>query len=358
MRTMLSTLALLVILTNQGFADEGVHKVKKSKLKIAKLGTVTSETDEVITPNIKASKSKNKGKWKGIGGKIFGKFYPKGSDEIINVSENKIHKLNRKKKKCETRPLVTEESKEGQKSLKGVFQQMKAEQDKHKDMEGAEKDNNIEIVAQGFTVDNLNESVTHNNFACNKFLITFFQKTRHKESGVVRVDSASIKTDMTKMTDEIRKSLEIEMAFGKNYFEKLDIEFDFMQRNVLGGDYLEKFMQANKDQDVSFGEHANIAEQISKLDGFYPVVTHGEMYSIVLNKGREEKDTGEAEQTDDTDIKKKGLGFAKGLFGKKKDKPQPTGPVPFIEFDDELINLVLGNFTAELHPPFECKEKN
>ena len=124
MKTVLSILALLFILTSQGFAEEGVHKVKKSKLKIDKLGTVTSETDEVITANVKASKSKNKGKWKGIGGKIFGKFYPKGADEIINVSENEIHKINRKKKKCETRPLVTEESKEAQKSLKGVFQQI------------------------------------------------------------------------------------------------------------------------------------------------------------------------------------------------------------------------------------------
>jgi len=106
---------------------------------------------------------------------------------------------------------------------------------------------------------------------------------------LVRLDSASVKTDMTKMTDEIRKALEIERAFGKNYFEKLGIEFDFMKRNVLGIGYLEKFRQANKDQDVSFADQQNIAEQISKLEGFYPIVTHGEMYSIVLNAGQGEK---------------------------------------------------------------------
>jgi len=104
MKTILSTLILVFILAGQSFAEDGVRKIKKSKLKIDKMGTVTSEVNEIITANIKASKSKNKGKWKGFAGKIFGKFYPKGSDEIINVSENKIHKINRKKKKCETRP--------------------------------------------------------------------------------------------------------------------------------------------------------------------------------------------------------------------------------------------------------------
>jgi len=134
MRIILSTLILVFILASQSFPEEGVSKVKKSKLKIDKIGTVTIEADEIITANIKASKSKNKGKWKGIGGKIFGKFYPKGSDEIINVSENKIHKINRKKKNCETRLLVTEETQEAQKSFKGIMQQMKAEQEKHKDL--------------------------------------------------------------------------------------------------------------------------------------------------------------------------------------------------------------------------------
>jgi len=160
MRTILSTLIFLFILASQSFAEDGVSKVKKSKLKIDKIGTVTIEADEIITANIKASKSKNKGKWKGIGGKIFGKFYPKGSDEIINVSENKIHKINRKKKKCETRPLVTEEAKEAQKSFKGIMQEMKAEQDKHKDLDDEEKKNNIEILAQKFEVDKLSGEVT------------------------------------------------------------------------------------------------------------------------------------------------------------------------------------------------------
>ena len=147
MRTIFSTLILVFLLANQSVAEEGVSKVKKSKLKIDKIGTVTSEVNEIITANIKASKSKNKGKWKGIGGKIFGKFYPKGSDEIINVSENKIHKINRKKKKCETRPLVTEETKESQKSFKGMMQQMRTEQDKHKDLDEEERESNIEILA-------------------------------------------------------------------------------------------------------------------------------------------------------------------------------------------------------------------
>lgn len=357
MRVILSTLILVLLLASQSFAEQGVRKVKKSKLKIDKIGTVTIEADEIITANIKASKSKNKGKWKGVGGKIFGKFYPKGSDEIINVSENKIHKINRKKKKCETRPLVTEETKESQKSFKDIMQQMKTEQNESQGLEKEAKKEDSEILAHGFIVDNLNESVTHHDFACSKFRITFFQKTRNKQTGAVKLDSASILTDMTKITDEIRKALEIERAFGKNYFEKLGIEFDFMKQNVLGGGYLEKFKQANKDQDVSFADQQNIAEQISKLEGFYPVVTHGEMYSIVLNAGQGEKDTGNPQETDVTDIKKKGFGFAKSLFGKKK-KDEPTGPVPFLVFDDELIKLTVGDFTDALHPPYKCKVKN
>jgi len=357
MRTILSTLILVFILASQSFADEGVSKVKKSKLKIDKIGTVTSEVNEIITANIKASKSKNKGKWKGIGGKIFGKFYPKGSDEIINVSENKIHKINRKKKKCETRLLVTEETQEAQKSFKGIMQQMKAEQEKHKDLNEEERESNIEILAQKFEVEKLSGEVTHNDFLCNQFVITFYTKSRNKQTGLVRLDSASVKTDMTKMTDEIRKALEIERAFGKNYFEKLGLEFDFMKQNLLGGGYLEKIKQANKDQDVSFADQQNIAEQISKLEGFYPVVTHGEMYSIVVNAGQGEKDAEDTQKTDVTNIKKKGFGFAKGLFGKKK-KDEPTGPVPFLVFDDELIKLTVGDFTDALHPPYKCKVKN
>lgn len=360
MRTVLSTLILVFLLASQSFAEEGVNKVKKSKLKIDKIGTVTSEINEIITANIKASKSKNKGKWQGIGGKIFGKFYPKGSDEIINVSENKIHKINRKKKKCETRPLVTEETKEAQKSFKSIMKQMRTGQDKRKDLDEEERESNIEILAQKFVVDKLKGEVTRNGFMCNQFLITFYTKSRNKQTGLVRLDSASVKTDMTKMTAEIRKALEIERAFGKNYFEKLGLQFDFMKQDLLGGGYLEKIKQANKNLDVSFADQPNIAEQISKLDNFYPIVTHGEMYSIVLNAGQDtqgEKDTGDSDKTGVTDIKKKGFGFAKGLFGKKK-KDKPTGPVPFLVFDDELIKLTVGDFTDALHPPYKCKVKN
>ena len=189
------------------------------------------------------------------------------------------------------------------------------------------------------------------------FALLFFKKTRNKQTGAVKLDSASILTDMTKITDEIRKALEIERAFGKNYFEKLGLEFDFMKQNLLGGGYLEKIKQANKDQDVSFADQQNIAEQISKLENFYPIVTHGEMYSIVLNAAQREKDTGDTRKTDVTNIKKKGFGFAKGLFGKKK-KDEPTGPVPFLVFDDELIKLTVGDFTDALHPPYKCKVKN
>jgi len=234
---------------------------------------------------------------------------------------------------------------------------MRTEQDKHKDLDEEEQESNIEILAQKFEVDKLRGEVTRNDFLCSQFVITFYTKSRNKQTGAVKLDSASILTDMTKMTDDILKALEIERTFGKNYFEKLGLEFDFMKQNLLGGGYLEKIKQANKDQDVSFADQQNIAEQISKLEGFYPIVTHGEMYSIVLNAGQEEKDTGNTQETEVTDIKKKGFGFAKGLFGKKK-KDEPTGPVPFLEFDDELIKLTVGDFTDELHPPYKCKEKN
>ena len=57
MRTILSTLILVFLLASQSFAEKGVSKVKKSKLKIDKIGTVTSEVNEIITANIKASRS-------------------------------------------------------------------------------------------------------------------------------------------------------------------------------------------------------------------------------------------------------------------------------------------------------------
>jgi len=82
------------------------------------------------------------------------------------------------------------------------------------------------------------------------------------------------------------------------------------------------------------------------------------MYSIILNAAQGEKDTGDSQKTDVTDIKKKGFGLAKGLFGKKKDKPEQTGPIPFLVFDDELKKLTVGDFTDALHPPYKCKEKN
>ena len=44
-------------------------------------------------------------------------------------------------------------------------------------------------------------------------------------------------------------------------------------------------------------------------------------------------------------------------IGKKK-KDEPTGPVPFLVFDDELIKLTVGDFTDALHPPYKCKVKN
>ena len=71
MKSSLIHFLLLLIFAGPIFAEEGVNKVSKFKMK-TDLGTLTSERNEIITPNIKVAANKNKGKWKGVLGKFLG----------------------------------------------------------------------------------------------------------------------------------------------------------------------------------------------------------------------------------------------------------------------------------------------
>lgn len=347
------------LMINLCFAGEGVLKKSRSSVKIKDIGTFNTEELAKITVDLKRSESKNKFKGKGLAGKLAGKFFAKSGKavEIINLPEMNIYELNPKKKKCTVRPITNVmDSLKSKTSFKDLTQSWKAEQDKYE--KTPKEEEQIEIIKSEFKVYNQNESQTVNNFNCNKFWINAYTYWRDKRSGQTGTDSLSIFSMMTPETETLQKAQTIEMDFSKAYLEKLGMDIDDMQKNLLGAKWLEKLQQI-KGQDVGGNSnYKNMAEEMAKLNGYYPVTIDGKYFAIRKEMKSAKSEPDETEDTKDlTDVKKNLGGFAKGLFGKKKPK-KPKGKEPILEFYSELQQFSLSEFSDnDFQSPYKCKEK-
>lgn len=352
MKSILIGLTILIFVSVTAAQVTVVEKSSRSTIAFKGFGTYNSEETTVTSEELKRTDSKNNFKGQGIAGKLLGKFFAKPGDagEIINLPESNIYEWDVKKKKCSIRPI---------KSLAQAAEkktEMKEEVEKEKAEMEQEKESTIEIIKSEFKVEKTGKSGTVNNFPFDEYWINAYTLWRDKETGMIGCDSLSVLSSMTPQSATIEKSMAIEAAFAKNYLEKLGITLGDSHNELLGGKWLEILQQIKRDEMSADPKHQNMADELGKLDGLFPVVVDGKYYARRTGGPQQmASEQPEEESTDVTDVKKGLGGLAKGMFGKKKEE-KPKGLEPALTFFTEVLKLDVAAVDAgRLQSPFACK---
>ncbi len=356
MKAIFTTCLIAIVFLNLGLAQVTVvEKASKSTITFKGFGTYNTDETTITSEEVKRSDSKNNFKGQGLAGKLVGKFFAKPADagEIINLPESNIYEWDVKKKKCSVRPIKKLELEPKESAAKEPAAEDKEDLEKEK-----ERESSIEIIKSEFKVEKTGKSGTVNNFPFDEYWINAYTLWRDKQSGMIGCDSLSVLSSMTPHSESIQKGMAIEAAFATSYLEKLGINLAQTQDALLGSQWL-KMLQQMKSEDVAAdSKYQNMADEMAKLDGLYPVVTDGKYYARrsggeqMASKSEEPQE----ESTDVTDVKKGLGGLAKGMFGKKKEDEKPKGLEPALAFYTEVLKwnvaaVDAGRFTS----PFPCK---
>lgn len=362
----ITTLTTILLLSSVNLAStKGAKKHTKTAVTFG-FGTYTAEEISKIESDVKRTDSKRKFKGKGIAGKLAGKFFAKSgkSAEILDLRKDNRYELNLKKKKCRVSPIVNvlDSVDTAMSSLKDVTQAWKEENEKYSDLKDSSR---IVIKKSVFKVQKTDETKLINNFECYRFWTNAYTQWENTVTGQTGTDSISINSWMTENTEELQEAHAIEMNFNQAYLEKIGIKVDEMRENLFGTKWLEKLKQVEGKDINTTPDYENMAEEIKKFEGHYPIVVDLKYYAVRKSSQKGKMEGGKAvEQEEETitdirkDAKKKFGGFAKSLFGKKKKKDDKKGLQPIMSLYEETIQFELTEFDpSEFVSPYDCKQK-
>ncbi|MFQ5641235.1 MAG: hypothetical protein ACE5IR_24920 [bacterium] len=346
-----------VFLTHNFAISQGVKKVTKDKVSFS-FGVYSSEKLSYINENEKYEEliaSKLKGK--GFAGKLASKFFPKGKTAVItNLNENKIYKLNLKKKKCEVSPLINvgDSLQSAMGSFKEAMKGWKQENEQNRQQEKSA----FEMKESVFRVIDTGDSEVLNKKNCKIFEIVAFTKMEHVETHETRVDSFWARLWCIEKTEALKKAQEIDLKFHQNLMQAMGIEVEGLKQDWTK--WIEKLQEVNStDSDFNF---ANASKELEKLGSYLTLKTKGKFYT--LSSGTKKGDiakTASDDAEEPTDIKKEAKkkfgGFAKSIFGKKKKKKESNEKKAILSFETyqeyELEEIDPDKFVS----PWSCKEK-
>jgi len=311
-----------------GPALSGVIKKTSSDINFKGFGRFTTVQTQKLTAQQSWTDSQNNFKGKGLLGGLAGKAVLRSGDfsELTDLPALSVYRIDAKKKEYTVSPIkpITDEGGEGEEGKS----------------EEAEKpaESDIRIVKNEFKVDATGESRDINGFPTNKFLILWvldWENVRTGEKGTNRLE-----TDIwaTPYSDVIRKALDEEQKFSREYLKAIGLDQDKLQQDMLGSSWLAILngLNAAKGRPSASADLAKAAGEMKKIQG-YPVVIDGKYFATSVSP------QGEAEE---------GSGGGKSLLGglaKKAFKKKPAEDAaaePSLAYRIEVQELSLADLSA------------
>lgn len=327
----------------------GVAKRTKSDVAFRGFGKFSVTASSKLTPDIQWTTSVSDFKGEGLTGGLVGKTLLRSGDtgQIIDLPASSITQLDNKKKEYTIGPIQK------------LSQQIeKTPQETQKKPEEKESPSTIKITKNEFKVEDTGEESTINNFPCRKYLVvwlTEWEDTQTGEKGSSKLESA---VWTTPVSDTLQQAQAEEMKFTRAYMQKLGINLDQSQRDILGMSWMTMLDAFGRPRSKPKQDLSQAAAEMQKIKG-YPIVIDGK-YDVASQKpaGAAGGETAQAEEESP-----KGVTGAVGGFLKKtlKKKPADTGPKveePTLTYRIEVLEISTPSLGAgDFQVPADYKKK-
>jgi len=332
MKKLITILAALMILVLA--VKAGVIKKAKTEVSFAKFGKLTMVQEERVADLKKETFTDSKFKGKGIMGRLAGKFALKSGvkGEIIDLQEMLIYSLDHKKKEYRVRPIEKIDLETGKPGKAQATEESPQE-------EQSEEASDIKITRNEFKVKDPGEKKTINGFPCRRYELTWILEWENIRTGEKGTNQLVTTVWTTPLEGKVKQSVEEESKFQRNYRQKIGLEIDSRQQEILGSNWLALLMQMDQEGQAPSQEMSTFAGEMKKIKG-YPILVDGKFYQT--------KEGGPAEEEEEKGggVKKMFGGLAKkalkkGLSRKKK------GNEPAFTYYLEVLELQPASITPE-----------
>jgi hypothetical protein len=325
----------VVILVLAGSMFAGVVKKTKSDVTFKGFGKFSSIQSEKLTAEQNWTNSKSDFKGQGIVGSLAGKALLRSGDtgEIIDLVAMSIYHLDHKKKEYTVSPIkkLTEEMAGGRPKAKVETQER-----------GEQPESDIKITRSEFKVEDTGETATINNFPCRKYSVTWIMEWENTKTGEKGSNRLVSLVWTTPETGTLQAAREEESKFSRAYLEKIGINVEQMQQDVLGTNWLTLLNTMNPTKAKASPDVSKFASEMKKIQGF-PVVTDGKYYVTGQKPATETAEKEQEEQPKNV----KGLfgGLAKKALKKKTVEKEGGAEEPALAFYTEVTEISLADLS-------------
>jgi hypothetical protein len=299
-KTAIFSLAIL-ILTAPIFA--GVVKKTKSEIAFRGFGKFSLVQNEKLTAEQRWADMKSDFKGQGITGGLAGKTILRSGDtgEIIDLPASTIVKLDNKKKEYSVSTLekMKEQAAGGEQAPQGGQEETSK--------------STVKITKNEFKVEDTGEDSTINNFPVHKYLVHWLMEWEDTETGEKGSSRLETLVWTTPMGGELEKAREEEFRFSKAYLEKIGLNVDQMQQDILGTRWLAILDSFSMKRGEAPRDLSKASGELRKIKG-YPIVTDGQYFTTGQKPAGE---SGEQGGETPTDAKKAIGGLLKKTLKKK-----------------------------------------
>jgi len=320
----------------------GVVKKTKADVTFKGFGKFSLAQSEKLTAELKWADTKSDFKGQGIAGGLAAKTILRSGDtgEIIDLPQSTVAKLDNKKKEYTVGPI--EKFEQGQTE----------EKEKPEKEEPAES--HVKITKSEFKVEDTGEESTINNFAVRKYLVHWLTEWENTETG----DKGSSRLETllwtTPMNETFQKAQQEEMKFYRAYMQKIGLDVEKTQEDVLGMRWMAILDSFGKSKGQPERDYSKAAQEMQKIKG-YPIVIDGK-YFVTGQKA--EGEGAEGGQEESQDVKEKVGGFLKKALKKKPADPAASANEPTLTYHTEVLEISTPDLgAADFQVPAGYKKK-
>jgi len=323
----------------------GVVKKTKADVTFRGFGKFSLAQSERLTGDQRWTDSQSEFKGQGIAGGLAGKtiLRPGNRGEIIDLPQSSVFKLDNKKKEYTVGPIKKiEEETDGEKAEAG------------KETEAEEAESHIKITKNEFKVEDTGEESTVNNFAVRKYLIHWLTEWENTETGDKGSSRLETLVWTTPMNETLRKAQDEELKFYRAYMEKIGLNAEKTQQDILGTSWLTILDSLGKAKGQPSRDYSKASGEMQKIKG-YPIVVDGQYFTTGQKAAGEVAEGGQEEATD---VKGAIGGLLKKTLKKKPADTAAGANEPSLTYHTEVLEISTPDLgTGDFQVPTGYKKK-
>jgi hypothetical protein len=193
----------------------------------------------------------------------------------------------------------------------------------------------IKIIKNEFNVEDTGEESTINGFPVRKYLVHWLMEWEDTESGEKGSSRLETLVWTTPLSGELENAREEEFKFSKAYLEKIGLDVDQAQQDILGTKWLAILDSFSMKRDGAPRDFSKASGELQKIKG-YPILTDGQYFTTGQ---KPEGESGEQGEEKSKDVKGAIGGLLKKTLKKKPADSAADANAPALTFHTEVLEI-------------------